>query len=108
VPIPKSMQGRDLTPLVRDQPVPWREDWYYEHVYNTKPPRRPIAKCEGVRKDRWKYVRYPKSEEYLYHLAEDPDEMRNLAADPTRRRRRNELAAEMDAWLHRTGWPAQG
>jgi len=83
--IPEAMQGRDLTPLLRDEPVDWRKDWYYEHVYNTKPPRRPIVKCEGVRTDRWKYVRYPEIEpvyEQLFDLRDDPREEHNLADDP--------------------------
>jgi len=85
VPIPRSMQGRDLTPLLGDRQVSWREDWYYEHVYNTKPPRRPIVKCEGVRTDRWKYTYYPGIKppfEQLFDLKNDPHEVRNLAGDP--------------------------
>jgi arylsulfatase A-like enzyme len=85
VPIPESMQGRDLTPLIRDEPISWREDWYYEHVYNTKPPRRPIVKCEGVRTNDWKYVRYPEIEppyEQLFDLNGDQREEHNLASDP--------------------------
>ena len=85
VPVPKAMQGHDLTPLLREEPVSWREDWYYEHVYNTKPPRRPIAKCEGVRTDRWKYTRYPEIQppyEQLFDLKDDPREEHNLVGDP--------------------------
>ena len=52
VAVPDAMQGRDLGPLVSGKAVDWRRDWYYEHVYNTKPPRRPIVKCEGVRAER--------------------------------------------------------
>jgi len=85
VPIPSAMQGRDLTPLLSNPTLTWREDWYYEHVYNTKPPRRPIVKCEGVRTERWKYVRYPEIEppyEQLFDLQNDPYEEHNLANDP--------------------------
>ncbi len=85
VPIPESMQGRDLMPLLHDQPVSWRDDWYYEHVYNTRPPRRPIAQCEGVRTKRWKYIRYPENEppyEQLFDLDGDPREEHNLVSDP--------------------------
>ena len=85
LPIPKSMQGRDLTPLLKDKPVKWRTDWYYEHVYNTRPPRRPIAKSRGVREQRWKYTRYPEIDppyEQLFDLQSDPRETRDLADDP--------------------------
>ena len=89
VPLPASMQGHDLTPLISADPnsadpTSWREDWYYEHTYNTNPPRRPIAKCEGIRTLRWKYVRYPESEpffEQLFDLQQDPREVTNLATD---------------------------
>jgi arylsulfatase A-like enzyme len=57
-------------------------EWFYEHTYNTQPPRRPIAKSEGVRTERWKYIRYIErdpSYEQLFDLKSDPGEERNLA-----------------------------
>lgn len=80
VEIPDAMQGRELTPLLRNDSVEWRTDWYYEHTYNTRPPRRPIVKVEGVRTDRWKYIRYPEIEpvaEQLFDLENDPMEREN-------------------------------
>jgi len=53
---PDRMQGKDLGPLVRAESTRGREDWYYEHVY-ARPPQHRIPKCEGVRTERWKYVR---------------------------------------------------
>lgn len=53
-----------------------------EHVYNTRPPRRPIVKCEGVRTKRCKHIRYPDFDlrcEQLFDLAADPHEETNLA-----------------------------
>jgi arylsulfatase A-like enzyme len=101
VAIPEPMQGRDLMPLLRDQPVSWREDWYYEHVYNTRPPRRPIAKCEGVRTNRWKYVRYLETEppyEQLFDLEGDPREEHNLASDPAHAPTLNRLRGRCDEY----------
>ena len=85
VPIPEQMQGRSLVPLLDNEQADWRQDFYYEHVYNTKPPRRPIVKCEGVRTDRWKYTRYPDVKppyEQLFDLQVDAVEMNNLAQSP--------------------------
>lgn len=84
LPAPAAMQGRDLGPLVRGEPVRWREDWYYEHTY-ADPPQHPIPRSEGVRSTRWKYTRYTDVTpvyEQLFDLAEDPREMHNLAGDP--------------------------
>lgn len=36
----------------------------------------------AVRRDDWRYIRYATGEHELYDLAVDPDELRNLAADP--------------------------
>jgi hypothetical protein len=65
--------------------VTWRKDWYYQHVYNTALPRRPIVKCEGVRTNDWKDTRYPEIAppyEQLFELHRDPREEHNLASDP--------------------------
>lgn len=100
-PIPDSMQGRDLTPLLTGQPVEWRADWYYEHVYNTKAPRRPIVKCEGVREEDWKYTRYPEIEttyEQLFDLKRDPHETRNMAGDPAHADTLTRLRARCDEY----------
>lgn len=80
-----SMQGDNMMPLVRRESVPWRSRFYYEHTYNTNPPRSPIPALEGIRTKRWKYVRYPKTDpvfEQLFDLDADPREQSNLAADP--------------------------
>lgn len=82
--IPASMQGRSLKPLVAGQSIQdWRTDWYYEHTY-ANPPQHAIPKSEGVRTTEWKYVRYTDFEppvEQLFHLAQDPQEERDLSTD---------------------------
>ncbi len=77
--IPRSMQGKSLLPLVRGEKVNWRQEWFYEHLFE----HARIPKSEGVRTARWKYIRYIESEpvyEELYDLSQDPAELRNLAA----------------------------
>jgi len=59
-----------------------------------------------VRGRGWKYFRYSNGEEYLYHLAEDPLETRNLAADPSSQEPKAELKSELACWLHETNLPA--
>ncbi len=86
VPVPAGMQGTDLQPLLRDPSAKGREDWYCEHVYTpTEPGRSSIPKSEGVRTERWKYIRYTEPNpplEQLFDLAADPLEEHDLAGDP--------------------------
>jgi arylsulfatase A-like enzyme len=100
VPIPSEMQGRDLAPLLRGRAASWRKDWFYEHTF-TLPPPRTIAKSQGVRTARWKYIRYldtnPHTEE-LYDLAEDPRELHDLAGAPEHQARLDELRVRYQFW----------
>ncbi len=80
---PNSMQGKNVMPIVERQSTEWRTRFYYEHIYNTNPPRSPIAKSEGIRTRRWKYIRYPETDpvfEQLFALEADPLERNNLAS----------------------------
>jgi arylsulfatase A-like enzyme len=75
------MQGRSLVPFVRGQRVKdWRQEFFYEHHTMTKI----IPEIEGVRNERWKYVRWmnatPMFEE-LFDLSKDPQETRNLVGE---------------------------
>jgi arylsulfatase A-like enzyme len=84
VSVPAVMQGRSLRPLVPGESVPWREEWFYEH--HTLP--KIIPPSEGVRTDRWKYLRWvgvtPAVEE-LYDLKSDPQERSNLVTSANHR-----------------------
>jgi arylsulfatase A-like enzyme len=80
VPAPASMQGRSLRPLVTGAKVPWRSEWFYEH--HTLP--KIIPPSEGVRTERWKYLRWMGVEpvvEELYDLKDDAHEEHNLSTD---------------------------
>jgi len=58
-----------------------------------------------VRGKGWKLIRYHDGQECLYDLNRDAGETKNVASDRRYRSHRKELAAEMDEWLKRTGWP---
>ncbi len=82
VSVPKDVQGRSLLPLLKGEPpADWRTDFFYEHLFE----RKNIPKSEGVRTERFAYVRWfeqkPTVEELYDHLA-DFDEVKNLIADP--------------------------
>ena len=79
---PVGMQGRSLIPLLANRrPAGWRTEFFYEHHFAPKilPP------SEGVRTERWSYIRWvaekPLTEE-LYDIQMDPLEAHSLAADP--------------------------
>lgn len=77
---PEGMQGRDISPLLSGEKVPWREDFFYEHTFD----HGGIPKSEGVVSRSIKYLRYidqnPVYEELL-DLQNDPHESTNLVAD---------------------------
>jgi arylsulfatase A-like enzyme len=95
--VPPTMQGRSLLPLLEGiSPEGWRTDFFYEH--RTLPDL--IPPSEGVRTERWSYVRWmepnPLREE-LYDLRADPLQMHNLAAD---RQHTETLAHLRTRWAH--------
>ncbi len=82
VPVPPGLHGRSLVPLLAGADVPWRDAFLYE--YYEFPAGHCVRKNRGIRTARWKLIHFwEQPEEWeLYDLAADPDETRNLAADP--------------------------
>jgi arylsulfatase A-like enzyme len=94
------IQGRSLIPLMEGKSPVWRTDFFCEHLFT----HAKIPKSEGVRTERWKYIRYFEQQpvyEELFDLASVPQETHNLAGDPQHadqlellRQRCDELLAE--------------
>ena len=80
VDVPERYQGRSLKPVVDSgKPADWRTDTFHEHFAV----RTRIPAYEGIRNDRFKYVRYFDNDyEFLHDLQKDPDELVNLAKNP--------------------------
>ena len=75
---PKRYQGRSLRPVVSSgKPADWRAETFHEHFAV----RTRIPAFEGLRNERFKYVRYfdHGNREFLHDLQADPDELINLA-----------------------------
>ena len=80
--IPTGMQGKSLVPLMEGKQIAWRKDFLYEHRFV----HGAVPQSEGVRGQRWKYVRYTSVKpivEELYDLKNDPHEEKNLSNDNT-------------------------
>ena len=81
--VPERVQGRSLLPLLRGENPVWREDFFCEHLFNT--PTVVIPRSEGVRSQKWKYIRYVDEDpvyEELFDLEKDHDEAENLSENP--------------------------
>jgi hypothetical protein len=79
--VPERYQGRSLQPIVsQGKPTDWRTHSFHEHFAV----RNRIPAFEGIRNERFKYVRYFDHEnyEFLHDLKNDPHELVNLAKDP--------------------------
>ncbi len=80
--IPDRYQGHSLHSIVSsEKPADWRTESFHEHFAV----RTRIPAFEGVRNERFKYVRYVDhgNREFLHDLKNDPDELVNLADDPS-------------------------
>jgi arylsulfatase A-like enzyme len=89
VPVPKSMHGESLVPLLEAkggadaEEVEWRDAIYY-HYYESQAVHM-VPAMYGVRTDRYKLIRYyePQWDSWeMFDLDEDPDEMHNVVEDP--------------------------
>ena len=78
LPVPASMQGRSLVPLLRgESPADWRTSFYYR--YYDDPGNHRTAAHYGVRTATHKLIHYWKKAAYeMFDLTKDPTEQRNL------------------------------
>jgi arylsulfatase A-like enzyme len=99
------LEGRSLLPFLKGEaPGNWRRFAISEYDYAMLPlagklnvePRE--ARLFMVADKRWKYVHAIGFRPMLFDLAYDPDELRDLGADPAYAAERARLAAVLDAW----------
>lgn len=82
LPVPESMQGRSLAPLLRGETPPdWRTSVYYRYYHD--PGHHNTAAHYGVRTATHKLIHYWKKDAYeMFDLQNDPAEQHNLLFDP--------------------------
>ena len=104
VEIPKRYQGKTFEELVSGADrVKWREYTFHEHFAV----RHRIPAFEGMRGERFKYVRYvdEKNYEFLHDLKNDPDELINLASNPKYTKTLKEMRGLTDQRVKELGGP---
>lgn len=97
VPAPKDARrpGRSYAPLLRGERPEWRNRLYFEYAY-----------VRGVRTEHMKYVE--RTQEWpseLYDLEADPDETRNLIAEPSYESQLKALRADLAGFFRHAGAP---
>lgn len=97
VPIPKEMQGRSLTPLLKGEtPVDWRKSFYY-HYYEYPGPHS-VARHYGVVTETHKLVKFYDLEQpytELFDTKADPKELTDVSAKPEYANVKAELEKEL-------------
>jgi N-acetylglucosamine-6-sulfatase len=101
---PSGIHGRSWKSLIQSGDPAWRHSFLYHYNYEKQFPYTPNIR--GVRTDDWKYAHYPHGDgrpdrhmAELYDLKNDPEERRNLIADPASAGKLKELQAELDRLL---------
>jgi arylsulfatase A-like enzyme len=81
LPVPESMQGRSMAPLLRgERPADWRSSVYYRYYHD--PGHHNTRAHYGVRTSTHKLIHYWKKDAWeLYDLVKDPTEQHNLLDD---------------------------
>ena len=108
---PAVVQGRSWRPLLEKREVNWRKSFLYEYWIDLHPR---VPNIVGVRTDDWKLITYPgvgqtlfpffQGKDSLYHLGDDPNELRNLSGQASVAARERELRAELERLKRATGW----
>ncbi|MGN5955899.1 sulfatase family protein [Sphingobacterium lactis] len=96
VEIPKEMQGKSFRKIMNGKEKKFRDAIYY--TYYEYPSIHMVKRHYGIRTDRYKLIHfyYDTDEWELYDLKKDPQEMRNVYADPAYRKIRAQMHKKLD------------
>jgi arylsulfatase A-like enzyme len=88
--------GHSLKPILTGKGVAPERDAVVGQYYSKQKWINPIRM---LRTSEFKYTRYQVHGEELYNLQEDPQELRNLADDPSYADAKAQLSAKLDRWI---------
>jgi iduronate 2-sulfatase len=89
--LPPGLEGRSLTPLLKNPRAPWDRPAYTQVTRGNVKTGQFMG--YSVRTEKWRYIEWDEGKRgtQLYNEADDPEELRNLAEDP----KQEKVVAEM-------------
>jgi len=97
IPVPQGIAGKSLLPLLEGKDVELHKEVFCEHYDSA---------WRAVRTKEWKYIGTPERGDELYHIKDDPLEMRNLADDPRYSDVLRDLRDRWNRWMKEVGMPS--
>jgi arylsulfatase A-like enzyme len=93
--VPDDMQGRSLVPLMGgERPGDWRKSFYYRYYHD--PGDHNTRAHYGVRTETHKLIYFWRKDQWeMYDLEKDPEELKNIYADPAQKEVVEKLKAEL-------------
>jgi len=106
IPIPKHrLEGRDLTPLINNPDIVWRNQVYSELDYSYRKARLILnkqphnARAWAIRDEHWYYVYWMGLPEQLYDLQADPNQMHDLGQSHSHEHIRERFREQLLHWF---------
>lgn len=100
---PENMPGVSFTPILTgEKPEGDRQEIFYEYYWENDFPMTPTV--FGMRTNKYKYIRYHGiwDRNELYDLENDPHEMHNLIADPSKQATIKSMLGSLYQWMEDT------
>jgi len=103
VSVPAIMQGKSFLEVLKGSAAEHKDKIFYEYYWEYFFPQTPTM--FAVRTPQYKYIHYYGlwTQNELYDLKKDPDEMNNLIADPAYADVAKQLSTQLFDWLTSTG-----
>jgi uncharacterized sulfatase len=99
-------EGKDFSPLLRREKIDWRDAVMGQYDLHNNG----LAYMRMIRTAEWKLVRHHRANllDELYHLKDDPGEIRNLYQNARHRAIRDQLQKRLTAWQRDIDDPLAG